>query len=576
MVALFHEIKSNQSKLFFYVQVLNVVLIVWLLFLKSTEQPSPLFKFLLISTLLSVFLMLFWGFIYVNQPFNSTAATVLMYLYAPLIWLLIYPAAAPLLLFQALPFIFIIATLILFEKKQMAYLLAVFSIVYTFGHFLYSQLGFIQQPFLRYASQSILYGLTGGGVYWLLKMVEELEMQRRALEREKISLKKRTKNLEKELKISRQSTEILHKDVKKRNIEIQNILVLSNQLKMKNDTREVLNSFLLTAIGQIGSGYALILAKEKSEHNYLSVVSQKGLRGEDIHRLRLYQDSNLIEILTATREPMLVNQIPRESLFTDEIKILSRFEDDLICPIFSQVGLIGIIILGKKITGHPFSKEDINLLSIVANQTSFVLEQTHVAEEYKEFYSKTMRAMLHSLEGRIKYSRGHNIRTANYVNLVSKKLGLSQQEVNEFTYGSLLHDIGKILVNDKYLLNSQKFSKQDEPVKFKILEHTIEGSKILKYAGFDQTIIDMALHHHEFYNGRGYPHKIGENDLSLGVKILSVCNAYDAMITDRPYRKALTPEMAKDVLKAQSGKQFDPEIVQVFLEEIQQNPHHKV
>ena len=576
MISLFTELKGSKPRLFFYFLFLEMAITIWLLVLKAGEQPSVLFKFLLIATMLSVFLMLFWGVIYVNQAFKITAAATLMYIYVPLIWILIFPAAYPILLFQSLPVLFIISALLLFDKNQKVYLLAIFSIFFIFVHFVYGELGVIRKPAFELASQGLLYAFTGGGIYWLLKIVENLDKQRKALEKEKNLLKRKTKALETELKISRQSTEILHKDVKKRNIEIQNILVLSDQLKMKSDTRDVLNSFLLTAIGQTAAGYALILTKEKSSQNYMKVICQKGLRGEDVKKMRLYQDSNLIEILTAIREPMLVNQIPRDTLFTDEIKMISRFEDDLICPVFSQSGLVGIIILGKKITGRPFTKEDVNLLSIIANQTAFVLEQTHVADEYKEFYTKTMRAMLHSLENRVRYSRGHNIRTANYVNLVAKRMRLSPSEVNEFTYGSLLHDIGKILVSDKYLLNSERFSKPDEPVKLKILEHTIEGSKILKSAEFNQTIIDMALHHHEFYNGRGYPHKIGENDLSLGVKILSVCNAYDAMITDRPYRRALTPEMARDVLKTQAGKQFDPEIVQVFLEELNRNSSESI
>ena len=83
--------------------------------------------------------------------------------------------------------------------------------------------------------------------------------------------------------------------------------------------------------------------------------------------------------------------------------------------------------------------------------------------------------------------------------------------------------------------------------------------------------MDMTLHHHEFYNGKGFPHKIGENDLTVGSRILSVCNAFDAMVSDRPHRKALHPATAKEYLHYYAGSQFDPAMVKLFLEELASN-----
>ena len=112
-------------------------------------------------------------------------------------------------------------------------------------------------------------------------------------------------------------------------------------------------------------------------------------------------------------------------------------------------------------------------------------------------------------------------------------------------------------------------------LKEKILEHAVEGSKILKAAGFNDAIVDMALHHHEFYNGKGYPHKVGKDELILGTRILSVCNSYDAMTSTRPYRKALPSSVAQENLRMFSGEQLDPEIVKIFLNEIETNPGMK-
>ena len=232
---------------------------------------------------------------------------------------------------------------------------------------------------------------------------------------------------------------------------------------------------------------------------------------------------------------------------------------------------IGAILIGNKISQARFNKEDVNLISIIANQTAFVLEQSKLTQNYKEFYAKTIKAMLESLETKYIYARGHNVRTANYASIVGRRLQLPMNQIKDLTYGSLLHDIGKIVIRDEYLLSSAKFAQDDMQIKEKILDHTLEGSKILKSAGFNNQIIDMALHHHEFYNGKGYPHKIGESDLSLSSRILSVCNAYDAMTSDRPHRKAIPPKTAQKYLFDAQNSQFDPEIVKIFLEEIGNN-----
>ena len=163
------------------------------------------------------------------------------------------------------------------------------------------------------------------------------------------------------------------------------------------------------------------------------------------------------------------------------------------------------------------------------------------------------------------------MRTANYVNIVSKQMGLSSKEVSDFSSGALLHDIGKVVVSDKYLLNSAKFSESNFVLKEKILEHAVEGSKILKAAGFNDTICDMAMHHHEFYNGKGYPHKVGRDELALGTRILTVCNSYDAMTSARPYRKALPESVAQENLRMLSGDNYDPEIVKIFIDQIDHN-----
>jgi len=151
-------------------------------------------------------------------------------------------------------------------------------------------------------------------------------------------------------------------------------------------------------------------------------------------------------------------------------------------------------------------------------------------------------------------------------------MNFSTDELKYLTYGTLLHDVGKIAIKDDILHYDKVFSNINAPIKDKILEHTVVGASILRSVGFDDQFVDLALHHHEYFNGQGYPHGLKGDKISLPSRILSVCNAYDAMVSDKPYRKSMNADWAKDQLNSKAGSQFDPDIVQLFLSELDTNP----
>jgi putative nucleotidyltransferase with HDIG domain len=342
-------------------------------------------------------------------------------------------------------------------------------------------------------------------------------------------------------------------------------------LGIRSDSRKALESILLTTIGQLGCSYMALLTKREKSQNYLGIYLEKGLRGYDPEKLRVYKDSKILQIIESTLEPLPVSLIPTDDLFDDEKRFLEQFRHDIIAPIFIKRNVVGLIIIGQKVSGAALSEEEFNLISIIANQAAFVLEQSQVINEFQDFYTKTMRAMIRALETKYVYARGHNVRTANYVSIMAQKMGVGAEEIRNFTYGALLHDIGKITVKDEFLLNAQPFTESTSMIKRKILEHTTEGEKILRAAGFHEVIVDMAHHHHEFFIGKGFPDGIGGIEIPLPTRLLAVCNAYDAMTSDRPHRQALTHDTARQYLSSAAGKQFDPEIVGLFLSELNAN-----
>jgi len=151
---------------------------------------------------------------------------------------------------------------------------------------------------------------------------------------------------------------------------------------------------------------------------------------------------------------------------------------------------------------------------------------------------------------------------------IAQKLSLPEEEIKSLKYAAILHDIGKIGVRG-YILNNPNGLTTSEYDQIK--KHSIIGENIIQPIELLQPIRPLIRHHHEWYNGKGYPDGLSGENIPLGARILTVADAYDAMKSDRPYRKALSEEKAIQELKHGSGSQFDPQIIEVFLEILKQN-----
>ncbi len=163
------------------------------------------------------------------------------------------------------------------------------------------------------------------------------------------------------------------------------------------------------------------------------------------------------------------------------------------------------------------------------------------------------------------YTYGHSIRVGNASQKIAELLGLSYHEVENIHLAGHLHDIGKVALPDFILLKQRKLSPQEFE---RMKEHPVTGYKILcKLRGFERISI-YVLHHHERYDGKGYPKNLKGPEIPLGSRIIAVADAIDAMLSDRPYRKALTIEETMKEVERQKGKQFDPELAMLFLKEI--------
>ena len=189
-------------------------------------------------------------------------------------------------------------------------------------------------------------------------------------------------------------------------------------------------------------------------------------------------------------------------------------------------------------------------------------------DKLESAYMETIEILRVTVEAKDTYTRGHSDRVSEYSELIGKNLGLKEDELKTLKIGGLFHDIGKIGIPDHILL---KTTKLDDKEYSEIKNHPAIGAHILSNATLFNDIIPIVKHHHERYDGNGYPAKLKGNEIPYLARIAAIADAFDAMTSRRSYRDELSLDFAKNEILKNKGTQFDPEIADVFIKILETN-----
>jgi len=214
----------------------------------------------------------------------------------------------------------------------------------------------------------------------------------------------------------------------------------------------------------------------------------------------------------------------------------------LMAIVYVEVGIVGILLF---------------FLPLLLARRSFELYT-----KMRKVYLDTIRALAAAIDAKDPYTKGHSERVAETSVALAQELNLSDRDIEDIEYTALLHDIGKIGIADKILGKKGSLTNQEYE---KIKEHTIMGANIIEPVDFLKNSYEAIYHHHERYDGKGYPDGVKSKDIPVFSRIIAVADAYDAMNSDRPYRKKLNKDKILKELTDQSGKQFDPEVVEALI-----------
>lgn len=297
------------------------------------------------------------------------------------------------------------------------------------------------------------------------------------------------------------------------------------------------------------------------EEGVLTIKRAHGLDEEIIGNTSIKIGEGIAGLVAQSGKP----QIFRGRIDSPQTKDRTKYEqvNSVCAPLKTRKGIIGVINLNRKGDTKPFTEDNLKLLSSMAHEAATVIENASLYKDLHDSYLGIILALVSALEVKDPYTRGHSDSVARYAVAIARRLDLSPYEIENIEVAAILHDIGKIGIHEDILNKPGKLTEEEWD---EVKKHPEFSFKIIDGIHFPWDIKPIILAHHERYDGKGYLAGLEGEEIPLGARIIAVADTFEAMTSDRSYRKGMNREGAIEELKRVSGTQIDPEIAKVFIE----------
>jgi putative nucleotidyltransferase with HDIG domain len=277
------------------------------------------------------------------------------------------------------------------------------------------------------------------------------------------------------------------------------------------------------------------------------------------------QPSEFIEALCRwvreRRESLVWNANDPPPFIPRPTRPAEQFRNCIVAPVVLMKNFDGIIIAADRLHGE-FSQKDIEALLSVGDQATVAVENIRLQRELQHAYLATVSMLADAVEAKDPYTHGHCEMVSRYARLLADELGLSEFERAVVCYAALLHDVGKIGVSDGVLNKPGPLLPEEREL---VRSHVRVGHDLLRTIPALESVADAVLHHHEWWDGTGYPDGLRGESIPMPARIVAVVDAFGAMVTRRSYKEAYSEEHARDELRRAAGTQFDPHVVEAFV-----------
>jgi putative nucleotidyltransferase with HDIG domain len=286
----------------------------------------------------------------------------------------------------------------------------------------------------------------------------------------------------------------------------------------------------------------------------------------------------IVRKVAETGVPILTTNAQQDPRFGGQESIVAFNLRSILCvPLTLKDRLIGVLYVDNRVHAGIFQESDLALMTAFADQAAVAIHNADLFESLKSTnlqleaanielgiaYEATLRGWVRALDYRDKETEGHTQRVTVLTQKLAQKMGVDRATLEHYTRGALLHDIGKMAISDEILRKKGPLTPEERAVMEK---HPVYAYEMLSPIEFLRPAIDIPYRHHEKWDGTGYPHGLKGEDIPLAARIFCVIDVWDALTSDRPYREPLPHDKVRRMIEADSGKHFDPRVVEAFMD----------
>ena len=364
--------------------------------------------------------------------------------------------------------------------------------------------------------------------------------------------------------------------------KLEALMRVAHRMAVLRNPDELLSTIVTCAKEQLQVDVAVVLLRRGQE---LLVEWKEGLTDAVASKLNCQLDSGLLGRLVLTGESFfysvqdgpeplrpywplqgLEQLIPGLRPNTHGYQAHSdELRNFLVVPLQNPVdpGPLGLLLVGNRLVGERFNEYDQGYLQILACDAAIAIRNLFFMAERERNHEEMIRALAQAIEAKDPYTSGHVTRVCTYSIKLAQSMGLPTNFIKDLNTAAMLHDVGKISTPDHILMKQGPLSDEEFDV---MKQHVVHSVRIIRdIRSVSPEIQKMVMGHHERWDGKGYPQGLKGNDIPLGAQIMAVADSYDAMTSDRPYRKGLAPDEAMRRLEKGAGTQFNLEIVAYFM-----------
>ncbi len=332
--------------------------------------------------------------------------------------------------------------------------------------------------------------------------------------------------------------------------------------------RRVLSEVMDRLVALMGAERGFLMLREPNGE--LKVQVARGLDQVDLNEDQFAISKTIVQRVAETGEVILTTNAQIDPRFDQQMSIAAYHLLSILCaPLKLKDELIGVIYVDNRVHTGIFHQSDYELISAFANQAAVAIDNARLFddlqasnEELEIAYQATLEGWVRALDLRDKETEGHTRRVTALTQRLAKAMGVDDEAYLHITRGALLHDIGKMAIPDGILLKPGDLTPEERTI---VQKHPVFAYEMLSPIKFLIPALAIPYCHHEKWDGSGYPRGLKGEEIPFAARIFTVIDVWDALVSDRPYRRGLDPVNIREIIREQSGSHFDPAVVEAFL-----------